>query len=399
MASSSEENEKEKEKVAVSVEKKRFNFNWNQIFLAALTGAVIGGLIVVVAIPFIFGVGPQELLKGELFRPKAVEEAAIKKGEEASVSSGSIVDVAKKVQPSVVNIRIQKIVPGFFGETIQQGIGSGVIFTTDGYIITNNHVVQDADEIWVTIGTDDVKGKVVGTDPDTDLAVVKVEKDNLPAAEFGTTKGLQVGELTVALGSPFGFEHSVTAGIVSALHRMISLPDQTGVIRTYTDLIQTDAAINPGNSGGALVNSDGQVIGINALLIAESYGQGAGFAISVDLAKSVAEQLIEKGRVSHPYVGIVGKTLDKEIAISLNLSVDKGAIVVDVVEGSPAWNAGMRRGDIIVKFDGESIESMDDLIVKIRQKSIGDLVEVAYVRNGDRMEVELKLEEKPQVIK
>jgi len=397
VTSLSEENEKEK--AAVSVEKKRSNFNWNQIFLAALTGAVIGGLIVALAIPFIFGVGPQELLKGELFRPKVVGEVAIKKGEEASVSSGSIIDVAKKVQPSVVNIRIQKTVPGFFGETIQQGIGSGVIFTTDGYIITNNHVVQDADEIWVTIGTDDVKGKVVGTDPDTDLAVVKVERNNLPAAEFGTTKELQVGELTVAIGSPFGFEHSVTAGIVSALHRMISLPDQTGVTRTYTDLIQTDAAINPGNSGGALVNSDGQVIGINALLIAESYGQGAGFAISVDLAKNVAEQLIEKGRVSHPYVGIVGKTLDKEVAISLNLSVDKGAIVVDVVEGSPAWNAGMRRGDIIVKFDGESIESMDDLIVKIRQKNIEDLVEVDYIRNGDRMEVELKLEEKPQVIK
>jgi len=397
VTSLSEENKKEK--AAISVEKKCSNLNRNQIFLVALAGAVIGGLIVALAVPFIFGVGPKELLKGELFRPKVVEEVVTKKEEEASVSSGSIVDVAKKVRPSVVNIRIQKTVPGFFGETIRQGIGSGVIFTTDGYIITNNHVVQDADEIWVTIGTDDVKGKVVGTDPDTDLAVVKVERDNLQAAEFGTTEELQVGELTVAIGSPFGFEHSVTAGIISALHRMISLPDQTGVTRTYTDLIQTDATINPGNSGGALVNSDGQVIGINTLLIAESYGQGAGFAISVDLAKSVAEQLIEKGMVSHPYVGIVGKTLDKEIATSLGLSVDKGAIVVDVVEGSPAWEAGMRRGDIIVEFDGESVESMDNLIVKIRQKSIGDLVGVVYVRNGDRMEVELKLEEKPQIIK
>ncbi len=389
----------EKERVVVSSKIKRTNLRWGQAFFIALIGAVIGGLVAALLTFYIFGIGPQELLGGEFSRIEAIKEVVTGERSGVTTSPGSVVDIAKKAQSSVVNIRIQKVISGFFGNTTQQGVGSGVIFTTDGYIITNNHVVQGADEIWVTIGTEDVKGKVVGTDPDTDLAVVKVEKDNLPAAELGTVEELQVGELVVAIGSPFGFEHSVTAGIVSALNRTFSLPDQLGIIRTYTDLIQTDTAINPGNSGGALVNSDGQVIGINSFIIAETQGQGVGFAISIDLAKSITEQLIEKGRASHPYLGIAGRTLDEDIAGSLNLPVSKGAIVVEVAEGSPAWSAGIERGDIIVEFDSGIIESMDDLIAKIRSKSTGDLAEVVYVRNGSRTGVSLTLEEKPQIIK
>ena len=391
------EKEKEKEKEMIPLKEKHFSSNWGQVFLTALIGAVIGGLIMIFVISYGFGVSPLEFFKGDFSRSQVIKETAEGNGSRGTASSDSVVNIAKKMQPSVVNIRIQKVIPGFFEDTTQQGVGSGVIFTTDGYIITNNHVVQDADEIWVTIGTDDVKGKVVGTDAETDIAIVKVDKDNLSAAELGTVEGLQVGEVVVALGSPFGFEHSVTAGIVSALNRIVSLPDITGTIRTYTDLIQTDAAINPGNSGGALVNSDGQVVGINTLLIAETYGQGVGFAISIDLAKNVAEQLIEKGKVVHPYVGVVGRTLDEEIASSLNLPVKKGVIIIEVMQGSPAWVAGIRRGDIIVEFDGESTELMDDLIAKTREKSVGDLISVIYVRNGERNNVELTLEEKPRV--
>ncbi|MDO8886419.1 trypsin-like peptidase domain-containing protein [Candidatus Oleimmundimicrobium sp.] len=383
---------------SVLSETNKANLNWVQVFLIALIGAIIGGLIMALIIPYTFGINPQELFKGKFAQKEAVKEIVNGKRSEITVSPGSVVDISKKVQPSVVNIRVQKVVSGFFGNITQKGVGSGVIFTTNGYIITNNHVVQGADEIWVTVGTEDLKGKVIGTDPDTDLAVVKIEKDNLPAAELGTAKNLQVGELVVAIGSPFGFEHSVSAGILSALNRTISATDQFGINRTYTDLIQTDTAINPGNSGGALANSYGQVVGINSFIIAETQGQGIGFAISIDLAKNVAEQLIEKGKVSHPYIGINGRTLDEDIADSLNLPVNKGAIIIEIAKGSPAWNAGMRRGDIIVEFNGKNIESMENLIAEIRNKNVGDLVEIVYVRDGNRFEVELTLEEKPQVI-
>ncbi|HEY4686870.1 MAG TPA: trypsin-like peptidase domain-containing protein, partial [Candidatus Subteraquimicrobiales bacterium] len=238
----------------------------------------------------------------------------------------------------------------------------------------------------------------VGRDPETDLAVVKINKKDLPAAELGSSSDLRVGELVVAIGSPFGFEHTVTVGVVSALNRNVTIPGEDQV-QTYTDLIQTDAAINPGNSGGALTNASGQVIGVPSLIFSASGGsQGVGFAIPINLAKDVAEQLIKTGEAVHPYIGIVGTTVDKDVAKQFNLSVEEGAMINRIASNTPADKAGMKAGDVVTTFDGKPIKTMDDLIAAIRAKKVDDKVKLTFVRGKDKKEVELTLAEKPRVL-
>jgi len=365
----------------------------------ALISSLIGAIVGVFVFPYIFGLQPLKFYKGAYFArfTPASQKTVIQTKEE-----GTVVAVAEKVQPSVVNIRTQSVIGDVFNpQRTVEGVGSGVIFRKDGYVLTNNHVVQDADEIFVTIpGRPDSRGKVVGRDPETDLAVVKIDGTGLPAAELGSSDQLKVGETVVAVGSPFSFEQTVTSGIVSALNRNVSTsPDQSDQSVTLTNLIQTDAAINPGNSGGALANSRGQVIGINALIISRSGGnQGIGFAIPIDLAKKVANQLTKEGKATHAYLGVLGQTLDQEYARTQELETTKGAIMVEVVSDGPAGKAGLRKSDIVVSFGDEPIESMEDLIAAIRKSDVGQKVQITFVRDGKKQGIEVVLAEKPRSI-
>ncbi len=376
------------------------------ILIVAFISSFIGGVIATFAVPALSGLDPMKMLRGEYIinddvssRIQPLKKTPTKPGKE---NDNPVIKVSSKIQPSVVNIRTEQkgsleLFEGHPETEGVEGVGSGVIYREDGYILTNNHVVQDADKIYVTIGdNDDVSGRVIGRDADTDIAVIKVNLDNLPVPEFGDPSQLEVGELTVAIGSPFTLEHTVTSGIISALNRNIT-DAQSGT--TLTDLIQTDAAINPGNSGGALCNAAGQIIGINTLIISTTMGnQGVGFAIPVDLAINVADQLIKTGEVSHPFVGISGRTVDKSLAEQLELKIQKGAYVVTVLKDTPASKAGIKKNDVIIKFDKTEVESMEELISFIRRKKVGQKVEVVINRDGKIIKLSLVLSEKPKTL-
>lgn len=314
-----------------------------------------------------------------------------------------VVAIAQKARPAVVSIRVEKVTyqPDFFApffeaKRLVKGIGSGVVFRPDGYILTNNHVVSGATNISVTFYNGDVvKGKVIGSDVESDIAVVKVDKENLEAAEIGTSKDLKVGELVVAIGSPFGFDYTVTSGVISALNRTVTTDSEEGTPITFVNLIQTDAAINPGNSGGALLNAKGQVIGINTLIYSRTEGyQGIGFAIPIDTALDAAQQLIAKKKVQHPFLGINGVSVTPEVAQEKGLKVSKGALVGNVFPDTPADKAGIMPGDIIISFNGKEILSMDDLIIETRKHKVGEKVKLGIVRDGKEITVEVVLAEK-----
>lgn len=365
------------------------------ILAVAVFAALLGGLVATYFVPYLYGSTPGDVYGGNSSYPvtNSKEIIRVDKGAVSPVTA-----VAKKLQPSIVNINIKQTLKDMAHPDIVSGAGSGVIFSSHGYIITNAHVVSDAKDIFVTIGTEELKGTLVAADKEADLAVVKVNRTGLPAAEFGSTKNLQVGDLAVAIGSPFGFEHTVTSGIVSALNRTLSLPDESSKeINTYTNLIQTDAPINPGNSGGALSDSQGRVIGINTLIVSSTgVTEGIGFAIPVETAVSVAKQLIDTGKASHPYMGIQGQNANSSLPVDNTYGVAKGAIVTDVVKGSPADRAGLREKDIIVAADGKPVDTMDDLIAQIRLKKVGDSLRITFLRNGKQRTAELVLIEKPK---
>lgn len=291
-----------------------------------------------------------------------------------------VVPIAKKVSPSIVAIKIKKTYRDFFGDKYEsEGTGSGIIIDAQGHIATNNHVVEDSNDIIVVLNNgEELAAKVVGRDAATDLAVIKVDEKNLPYAELGDSSKLEVGELAVAIGSPMGTDYagSVTAGIISGLNRKVPVGD-----RSMT-LIQTDAAINPGNSGGALVNSEGKVVGINTVKFIESRVEGMGFAIPINEAKPIIQQLIENKKVSRPYLGIQGSTIDKETAKQYN--VPQGVLVRAVMKGSGAEKAGMERGDIITKIDDKAINTIEELIEIVRKHKLGDVLKVEVYGNLNR---------------
>ncbi|MGH3664757.1 MAG: S1C family serine protease, partial [Egibacteraceae bacterium] len=262
-----------------------------------------------------------------------------------------------------------------------QGSGSGVIIRADGAILTNAHVVDSAQQVSVVLPSGDRRdAEVVGADPSSDLAVVRVDTggQDLPVSEISTATP-QVGELAVAIGSPFGLQGSVTSGIVSALGR--SLPGEQAPL---VDMIQTDAAINPGNSGGALANGNGEVIGINTAILSPSRSNdGIGFAIPMSTAMPIAEQLLDKGFVEHAQLGIQGQTIDPQVAESYDLSASEGAVVVEVLPGSAADEAGLQRGDIITAVDDQPVPSMVELAGRIRGFQPGDEIELTVVRHGE----------------
>ena len=265
-----------------------------------------------------------------------------------------------------------------------QGTGSGVIISADGYILTNNHVVEGAKEVTVTIGdTQEYQAQVVGRDPKTDLAVLKITpRESLPVAFLGDSDQLRVGDWVLAIGNPFGLSHTVTSGIVSAKGRVIGAGP-------YDNFIQTDASINPGNSGGPLYNMKGEVVGINTAIV--PYGQGIGFAIPINTAKPLIPQLESKGEVTRGYLGVSIQTLTPELAMALNLKDHKGALVGDVVPGSPADKAGIQRGDVIVSFDKKGVEEARDLSTLVAETPVGKDVPVTVLRNGGEHQISVKI--------
>jgi len=300
-----------------------------------------------------------------------------------------VVRVVQQVRPAVVNISVRAQVFTPFGLFPQEGQGSGVIVRSDGLILTNNHVIQGAQEITVTLLSGRaLRGRVIGADRFSDLAVVKVESPQpLPVAEMGVSAALQVGQLAIAIGNPFGLGSTVTVGVVSALNRSI----QASPDFVVENLIQTDAAINPGNSGGALLDSGGRLIGINTAIIRDA--QGIGFAIPVDHARVVMEHLVTQGRVVRPALGVeIRGEIDAATARAYNLPVDHGVVVVPQ-PGSPAERAGMRPQDIIVAVDGQKISTVGDLRRELFRKRPGDAVRVEVVREGRRLTLTVVLTE------
>ncbi len=332
--------------------------------------------------------------------------------------SSSLSEVAEVVKPSVVNISTTRTVTlknnpfndlfndpffrRFFGNDFRSfgperkfkssALGSGVIVSEDGYILTNNHVIKDADEIKVVLyDKREFKGKVIGTDPKTDLAVIKIEAEKLPAIKIGESDNLRVGEVVIAIGNPFGLNQTITMGIVSAVGR-----SNVG-IADYEDFIQTDAAINPGNSGGALVNTKGELVGVNTAIFSTSGGyMGIGFAIPSDMAKAVMQSIVKYGKVIRGWLGVTIQGLTPELAKSFDIKEDHGALVTDVVKDSPAEKAGFKRGDLIVEFDSKMVKDETSLRNMVANTPPGKTVQVKIVRDGKERILTVTLGEYPE---
>ncbi len=327
---------------------------------------------------------------------------------DASASLGSGITTPQDTTPGSVSTIARNVVPVVVSIDVQtangSGTGSGVIVKNDGYIVTNNHVVGDARTISVTLADGTVAdASLVGTDPDTDLAVIKARVTGLPVATLGRSNNLSVGDPVVAIGSPLGLKGTVTSGIISALNRSLDVPAESGGRSiVLVNAIQTDAAINPGNSGGALVDRAGRVIGINSAIaslgggLAGASGSiGVGFAIPIDEARAVAEEIIRTGRATHPFLGISGNDLTPQTAQRFNLTTKQGALVMEVTPGGPAEAAGLEPRDIIVKLGDAPVASMGDLIGAIRTHKIGETVTVTYIRDGRQATVRVTLRQKP----
>jgi S1-C subfamily serine protease len=341
-----------------------------------------------------------ELVNDEMFRPEAGRTATSQSGRSErddlmDAYSRAVITAAEKVSPSVVFIEVHHAIRNRSGSAARmpqeaQGSGSGFIFTPDGFILTNSHVVHGAKRIEVTLSDSrKCQADLVGDDPDTDLAVVRVNAPNLVPAHLGSAQEIRVGQLVVAIGNPYGFQYTVTAGVVSALGR--SLRAQSG--RLMDDVIQTDAALNPGNSGGPLVNSRGEVVGVNTAMILPA--QGICFATSIDTAKFVASRLIRDGRVSRSYIGLAGQNvpLPRRIVRYYNLGVENGILVVSFEESSPARNAGLLMGDVIVGLDDHPVAGIDDLHKLLTEDRIGRKSTLVVIRRTDKLNLEVIPEE------
>jgi S1-C subfamily serine protease len=309
--------------------------------------------------------------------------------------SRAVITAAEKVSPSVVYIEVEQLirnrrrnVPRMPQE--RRGSGSGFIFTPDGFILTNSHVVHDAKRIEVTLSDGHkYQADLIGDDPDTDLAVIRINAPNLVPAQLGDTQRIRVGQLVIAIGNPYGFQYSVTAGVVSALGR--SLRAQSG--RLMDAVIQTDAALNPGNSGGPLINSRGEVIGVNTAMILPA--QGICFATSIDTAKFVASRLIRDGKVSRSYIGLAGQNvpLPRRIVRYYNLAVESGIFVISFENDSPARKAGLHEGDIIIGFDDRPIAGIDDLHKLLTEQRIGRKSSLMVIRGTEKVTIDVTPEE------
>ena len=332
-------------------------------------------------------------------------------------TSQAIAEVAKAVRPAIVNIsttRTEKISESpfapffddpffrkFFGDRYRHpkrpkerktaSLGSGVIVSSDGYILTNTHVIRDAEEIKVLLPDKrEFEGKIIGTDPKTDISVIKIDAKDLPTIKWGDSDKLRVGEVVLAIGSPYGLNQTITMGIVSAVGRAdVGIAD-------YEDFIQTDAAINPGNSGGALVNARGKLVGINTAIFSTTGGyQGIGFAIPSNMAKTVMDSLIKRGKVIRGWLGVSIQAITPELAKQFNLEEEYGALVGDVIEESPAEKAGIMRGDVIIEYNGKKVDEPYNLRNTVANTSPGDEVELKVVRDGEIITIKVTIGELP----
>jgi len=329
----------------------------------------------------------------------------------ASIRVASYSEAVQRATPSVVNVSTSKEIRSprhpllndpvfrrFFGEQLPDeaqrasSLGSGVIVSASGYVLTNHHVVEAADEIEVTLGDGKkLLAKVVGNDPDTDLAVLRLDAENLPAISFGSSEALRVGDVVLAIGSPFGFTQTVTSGIVSALGR-------TGLgINTFENFIQTDAAINPGNSGGALIDASGNLIGINTAIFSPSGGSmGIGFAIPVSTAKMVLEQIVKSGSVTRGWIGVEAQALNAAMAESFKLGSTRGALIAGVLRGGPADKAGVKPGDVLVEVQGKPVADPAGMLNLIAALAPGEAAKVKLKRQGQEVDATITVGRRPK---
>lgn len=350
------------------------------VFLASLAGLAVGAILVIALVmagAFRITESNVEATGGDAVQTIDID------AEDTTLAEA----VAAKALPSVVSITTESASGG--------GIGSGSILDTDGNILTNYHVIEGATSVMVTLSDESShEAEIVGYDESSDLAVVRLTDAadlSLTPIEIGDSDDITVGEWVMAIGSPFGNEQSVSTGIVSALYRSTAMQSSSGTT-IYANMIQTDAAINPGNSGGALVNSEGKLIGVNSII--ESYSgssSGVGFAIPVSYAKNIADQIIAGETPAHPYLGVSVSSVNAYTARQRNLAVTEGAYIETVNPGTPAEEAGLQQGDIVVAVNGEEVSSADGLIIALREFAVGDKVKLKVVRGTDDVEVEVTL--------
>jgi serine protease Do len=307
------------------------------------------------------------------------------------VGEKDVVAAIQKVSPAVVSVATLRVIQeSMFDAVPVRGLGSGIIFDSNGGILTNHHIVEDAERVEVvTAEGKKFQGEVLGSDSMSDVAVIRVDGETLPAVKLGDSDKLVVGQIAIAIGNPYGFllpGPTATVGVLSALKRHIHVEG-----RMYEDLIQTDASINPGNSGGPLVDSSGMVIGVNTANI--PFAQGIGFAIPINTARRIAKEIIEHGRVVRPYLGISGLTLNRDIADSYELHDDRGVLVVNVGRGSPASKSGVSAGDIILEADKTRLQSLEDLQHVIQDKKVGENLELFIARGERQGKINIPLQE------
>lgn len=371
-----------------------------------------------------------DLFRGRKEDSSKNDESIIPKGvsgEEDSLGLPSFIELAQTVKPAVVNISTTKIIKGgrefrhFLGpfdrqepfhdffefffrglppeDLKQQSLGSGIIISKDGYILTNNHVIEKADEIKVKVADmeEEMDAEVRGKDPKTDLALLKVDAGGLTVGHLGDSDEIRVGEWVMAIGNPFGFSHTVTVGVISALGRRGL--ELMGSEPSYQDFIQTDAAINPGNSGGPLLNTRGEIIGINTAIFSRSGGyMGIGFAIPCNMAKDIIPQLREKGKVTRAWLGVYIQKVTPALARSLGLEKPRGALVARVVPDGPSDKAGIKQEDVILKFDGSDVDKMNQLPTMVANNPVGKDCEVEVLRRGKKKRIRVTLGELPDEV-
>jgi S1-C subfamily serine protease len=376
-----------------------YKISGKQLVSVALFSALLAGIIVACA---------QRTLEHHAV---SVERTAIADPTVATDEQNNI-EIYRAFSPGVVNITNHTYQQDFFGAYPSEGTGSGSIIDDRGHILTNYHVVQNASQLEVQIENDKYVATLVGTDRDNDLAVIKVDVPSgrrLTTVKLGTSSGLEVGQKVLAIGNPFGLQRTLTTGIISGLERPLR---DAASRRTIQGAIQTDASINPGNSGGPLLNSKGEMIGINTAIYSPSGGSvGIGFAVPVDIAKKFIPDLISKGYVSRPWLGVTTMPLDRRIARAMDLSVEQGIIVGDVTRGSGAAAAGLHGavvresiwggivlqqiGDVILTVGGQKVTNTDDLQNALQDKKPGQTIDVEILRGGQRMTVPIRLSERP----
>lgn len=403
-------NEESTYKIVDSRNKNNFNFGKN--ILIPFCSGIVGSALVVGTVYFLpnirnslFSTNANEIVSSSnITTTENNSQNNINTQLVSAVSlknySDTAINVAAKVLPSIVGIEVEFPVTSFFYRTTSTttSSGSGIVISDDGYILTNNHIVSsnstsyyyslgEASSVKVYLYEDETpyEATIIGSDEKTDLAILKIEKDGLIAAELGDSDSIKVGEFAMAIGNPIGLQSSVTCGVISGLNRNISTSDTT------YNVIQTDAAINSGNSGGALVNSDGKVIGVNTLKVSSTGVEGIGFAIPINSTKKISEDLITYNKVRRPYIGITGLTLSEELAKQNNLVV--GVYIRQISDFSPAQKAGLQAGDVITNADNTVITTIDELTDIISSHDIGDTISISYYRNGNTQTINITLEE------